>query len=114
MPSCRVTLVSIVDEDGDEEGDGDAAVVSIVGAVTAAVGVATGVVAPVVQLATQRLRNCRKVAVVESGSDCSGEGNVMCGVGCGDGTDAIVDGGVSTVGGGCKFVSSSYVDWPLP
>lgn len=110
---CNVALVSIVDDDGDEEGDGDAVVISIVVAVADdAVVVVVDVEVP---LGVLRLRNCRNVAVVESGSDCSGDGSVMCGVGhngcgcgCGkgDGNEAIVDGGVNTVGGVCKLLSS--------
>lgn len=117
LPSCNVVLVSIVDEDGDEDGDGDGAVDSIVvAAVVVVVAEVAMEAAPadVQLLAIQRLRNCLNVAVVESGSDCSGDGNVMCGAGCGDGSDAIVEGGVKTLGGGCKFDSSSYDACPLP
>lgn len=78
--------------------------------------VAALVVVVVAAGATQRLRNCRNVAVVESGSDCSGDGSVMCGVlhsGCGEGIEPIVEGGVNTVGGGCKLqASSSYCCFP--
>lgn len=117
LPSCNVApVVSIVEEDGDDDGDGDGAVDSIVVAVVVIVADVAMEAAPaVVQLlAMQRLRNCLNVAVVESGSDCSGDGNVMCGAGCGDGSDAIVEGGVKTFGGGCKFDSSSYDDCPSP
>lgn len=108
-----------MDEDGDEEGDGDAPAVNIVVAIDVVVvdappfAVAVLVVVAVVvceALTTQRLRNCRNVAVVESGSDCSGDGSVMCGVlhsGCGEGSDPMVDGGVSAVGGGCKLQANS-------
>lgn len=108
-----------MDEDGDEEGDGDAPAVNIVVAIDVVVvdappfAVAVLVVVAVVvcePLTTQRLRNCRNVAVVESGSDCSGDGSVMCGVlhsGCGEGSDPMVDGGVSAVGGGCKLQANS-------
>lgn len=105
-----------MDDDGDDEGDGDAAVISIVVVVVVVVVVGVDEVVEV-PLAVQRLRNCRNVAVVESGSDCSGDGNVMCGVGCGigcgvacrcgDGNDAMVDGGVSTAGGVGKLHNSS-------
>lgn len=109
-----------MDDDGDEEGDGDAPAVNIVVVIDVVVvdappfAVAVLVVVAVVvcePVTTQRLRNCRNVAVVESGSDCSGDGSVMCGVlhsGCGEGSDPIVDGGVSTVGGGCKLQVGPY------
>lgn len=96
---------STVDEEGDDEGDGEAT----------GVAKCSGPCGPTI---TPRLRYCRNV-VVESGSDCSGDGIVMCceyTMGCGDGTETMVDGGVNTVGGACSVCSSSNCSlawlWP--